>query len=92
MSDSEVEIIFAFLFKRSGKEEMSLSELYLPLSIDLNWFTPNKAKDLVNFAIKKKILIKKGDVLTPAFDFKMVDVPVGFHPSEKRLWRTHTDI
>ena len=48
MTDSEMRIIIAFLFKRSGKEEMSPSELYLPLSMDLQWFTPNQAKEFVD--------------------------------------------
>ena len=54
--NSEWEIIIAFLFKRSGREELSFSDLYLTLSIDLNWFTPEDAKAFVNMAIKQKLL------------------------------------
>ena len=80
---SEAEIIIAFLFKRGGKSKLSFSELYLTLSMDLNWFTPEDAKDFVNSALKQKFLIKKGDLIEPDFDFDKIVVPVGFYPSRE---------
>ena len=80
---SDAEIIITFLFKRSGKEELSFSDLYLNLSMGLNWFTPENAKDFINMAIKEKLLIKKGELIKPNFDFNIIDVPVGFTPSKK---------
>jgi len=82
---SETEIIISFLFKRSGKEELSFSELYLTLSMDLNWFNPDSAKDFINNAVKNKILEKKKNTLSPNFDFKKVEVPLGFLPSKNVL-------
>ena len=55
--------------------------MYLTLSMDLNWFTPEDAKNFVDLAIKNKFLIKKGEGLLPSFDIKTVTVPVGFFPS-----------
>ncbi len=81
--DSEVKIIFTFLFKRSGKQKLSFSELYLTLSIDLNWFTPEDAKKFVNESLKKKFLIKEKDLIMPSFDIENVSVPIGFYPSTK---------
>ena len=80
---SDAEIAIAFLYNRSGKEELSFSDLYLNLSMDLNWFTPDDAKAFVNMSINQKLLIKKGDLLKPNFDFKQIVVPVGFFPSKK---------
>ena len=54
--DSEWKIIIAFLFKRSGKEKLSLSEFYLSLSMDLKWFSPQQAKAFVNHAVEQKLL------------------------------------
>lgn len=82
---SEVETIIAFLFKRSGKEELTPSDLYLPLSMDLQWFTPNQAKTFVNMALQQKLLIKKEGKLKPSFDCKKIVVPVGFRPSKKPI-------
>lgn len=81
--DSEVKIIISFLFKRSGKEELTFSELYLPLSMDLKWFSPKEAKEFVNSALKRKFLIKKDDLIKPNFDYRKTIVPVGFHPSKQ---------
>ena len=80
---SEVENIIAFLFKRSGKDELTPSELYLPLSMDLKWFSPNQAKTFVNMALQQKLLIKKEGKLKPSFDYEKIVVPVGFRPSKQ---------
>lgn len=85
MKDSELKIIIAFLFNRSGKEEISPSELYLPLSMELKWFNPNQAKELIYSAIKANLLIEKGSGLKPTFNYKEINVPIGFHPSEDVL-------
>ena len=78
----ENEIILAFLFKRSGKEKMSFSELYLNLSMDLKWFSPEEAKKFLNDAIKKKLLIKENDLILPSFDLNKIKIPIGFSPSK----------
>ena len=81
--DSEVKIIISFIFKRSGKQKLSFSDLYLNLSINLNWFTPEDAKKFVNEAIEKKFLIKEDDLIIPSFDIENVQVPLGFYPSKR---------
>jgi len=80
---SESEIIIAFIFKRSGKNELGFSEFYLSLSMDLNWFTPKQAKEFINIALKQKLLIKKDDLIKPNFDYNKTSVPVGFYPSKQ---------
>jgi len=82
---SETEIILTFIFKRSGKTEISFTEFYLSLSMDLNWFTPKQAKEFINMAIKDKMLSKKDEKIKPNFDIRTVSVPVGFYPSKKAL-------
>jgi len=80
---SETEIIIAFLFKRSGKSKLNFSDLYLTLSMNLNWFAPEDAKAFVNSALKQKLLTKKGESLQPNFDYDKIVVPVGFTPSKQ---------
>lgn len=82
---SEEEIIIAFLFKRSGKKELPLSELSLTLSMDLKWFTPSFAKKFIMSAIQKGLLHEKNGMLSPLFNIDSVMIPFGFHPSQKRL-------
>lgn len=81
--ESEKEIIISFLFKRSGKELLRFSDLYLALSMDLNWFTPDDAKTFINMALKQNILTKKGEFLKPNFNYEKTIIPVGFSPSKK---------
>ena len=78
---SETEIIIAFTFKRSGKAELDFSEMYLTLSMDLKWFTPDDAKKFLNDALKQKLLLKKDKALHPGFEIDKINVPLGFHPA-----------
>lgn len=80
---SDAETIIAFIFKRSGKSEMTYSDFYLTLSMDLNWFTPDNAKIFVNKAIKNKLLEKKDEVICPGFNIDKISVPLEFYPSNK---------
>ena len=82
---SESEIIITFIYKRSGKTKLSFSELYLTLSMDLNWFTPEDAKSFVNKALKQELLIKKGGGIQINFDYKKINVPIGFTPSRQEF-------
>lgn len=83
---SDAEKIISFLFKRSGKLEINYSELYLTLSIKLNWFKPEKAKDFINKSIEKKLLKKKDEMISPSFNINKIDVPLGFYP-QKNLFK-----
>jgi len=83
--ESDAEIIIAFIFKRSGKQKLKLSEVYLPLSMQLNWFSLQEAKDFVKIAIKQKLLKEKEENIEPAFDINQVKVPVGFRPTKQVL-------
>ncbi|KYK33390.1 MAG: hypothetical protein AYK22_09055 [Thermoplasmatales archaeon SG8-52-3] len=81
--DSEKEIIISFLFKRSGKEHLKFSELYLALSMELNWFTPDDAKSFITLALEENLIEKKGDLLKPNFDYENTTIPIGFSPSKR---------
>jgi len=81
--ESEAKITIAFLFKHSGKNELKDSEIYLPLSIELDWFSTKEAHQFVKYALKQKLLIRKDGLLTPSFDIKNIDIPVGFSPTKK---------
>ena len=89
---SDAEIIIAFLYNRSGKEGLSFSDLYLTLSMDLNWFTPVDAKAFVNMSIKEELLIEKGDLIKPNFDIKKIFVPVGFIPSKNIFEKKEVEV
>ena len=57
--ESESKIVLAFLFKRSGKNMLKESDIYLPLSLELGWFSSTQAQEFVKHALNEKLLIKK---------------------------------
>ncbi len=77
---AQAEIVLAFVFKRSGKTELSFSEIYLTLSMELNWFNPEDAKKFVNKSLSEKLLTKKNSQIRPCFDISKIDIPLGFFP------------
>jgi hypothetical protein len=83
--NNEVKIILAFLFKRSGKERVKESELFLPLSLELKWFTTKEAKEFVHTAISQNLLKKEHGLLRPTFTIQDITIPIGFYPSKQAL-------
>lgn len=80
---SELKKIISFVFNRSGKTELSFSDLYLSLSFELRWFNPNDAKNFIKIAINKNLLNKKGDLFSPSFDFVKIPIQKDFSPSKE---------
>lgn len=78
MSDQIYSVSMPFL--RKGKEALKESEFVLALSIDLNWFNPERAKMVLNDAEKAGLIKREGDLLRPAFDLSSVKIPSGFKP------------
>jgi hypothetical protein len=60
-------------FKRKGKDALKESEFVLALSIDLNWFSPDQAKNVVLEAEKAGLIIREGDIIRPTFDLSLVE-------------------
>jgi hypothetical protein len=81
--DTEAKIILAFLFNRSGKTRLTEAEVYLPLAMDLGWFSTTEAHEFVNYAMKQGLLVKKEGLLSPNFPLEHIKVPVGFTPSKE---------
>ena len=90
--ESEAKIIIAFLFNRSGKTALKDTELYLPLSMELGWFSTKEAQEFVKYSLKKELLIKKDGLLHPNFPVEKTSIPVGFTPT-KNLFseKTHEE-
>lgn len=79
----EAKIIIAFLFNRSGKTELKDSELYLPLSMELGWYSVKESQEFIKYAIKQELITKKDGLLRPNFPLEKVALPLGFTPSKK---------
>jgi len=81
--ETEAKIIIAFLFNRSGKPALTESEVYLPLSMELGWFSTSEAQEFVAYAIAQGFLAQEEGMLRPTFPIEAVVVPVGFTPKKK---------
>ncbi len=83
--NNDYKIIIAFLYTRAGKKEMSFSEFYLSLSMDLKWFTLNNAKMFTQKSIENNLLKLEKEVLKPNFDVDKIRIPIGYYPPKNVL-------
>ena len=75
----------AYLFQRKGKDVLSEKELILSVSMDLGWFSPDDAKQLIKVCLELKLLNRIENGLTPSFDYKSLPIPIDFNPSKNIL-------
>ena len=75
----------AVLFRRKGKSSMTEKEFVFSASIDMRWFTPRTAQQLLDLSLKLNLLIKTDSEISPNFDIDEVEVPLEFKPTEDIL-------
>ncbi len=78
----ELKKILAFLFKREG-EEMEEEDFIYIQSVDLDWYSSDDAKQVLNMALKSDLVEKKGVLIRAKFDFENVKVPIDFEPTKE---------
>ena len=74
----------AMPFRKRGKNVLTTSEFIFALSLDLGWFSPEQAKEFLNKAKNDGLISIKDDEIKPNFDFKIIEIPLGFKPDLKR--------
>ena len=80
MNDEIVKQIIAFVIKRNGKKEISESDIYLTLSLQLQWCPPTLAKQFIQRAIQDGFLMKNNELLSATFPMNDINIPIGFKP------------
>lgn len=75
----------AYLYQRKGKDVLSEKELILSISMDLGWFSPDEAKQLINVCLELRLLSRTDSGLKPSFDYKDFSLPIDFTPSKNIL-------
>lgn len=80
--NEEAKQVLAFIFKRSGKKILPASDVYLAISMELQWCSPKEAKNFVKNEILSGILIEQDHGVTPSFEVDDVSIPTGFKPSK----------
>ncbi len=76
--------VIAAAFKSKGKKKMKRSELIYTMSFDLNWFSHEDSKKVVEEA-EKEGLLEGGEEVKPTFSLEEVIVPSNFKPDIKEL-------
>src|SRR5665648_1058756 len=84
---SDMEIIVAQLFKKSGSQK--IEECVQILSLDLRWFSPKMAEDVLKAAKAMKLVFMKDGMIYPNIDVGKVKVPAGFKPRYESVSYTH---
>jgi hypothetical protein len=78
--------VIAFLYKRAGKDELTAQELRLAMSMDLRWFSPKEAEEIVDTFQNKRLLVRKGGSgLRPSFNYKKLSLERDFRPTKEQL-------
>ncbi|ATZ61487.2 MAG: DUF2240 family protein [Methanosarcinales archaeon Met12] len=73
----------AMPFRKRGKDCLTTSEFIFALSLDLGWFSPEQAKEVLSKAKEESLVSIKDDKISPSFDFKVIEIPLGFRPDMK---------
>ena len=80
--DDEAKQVIAFIFKRSGKKTLPASDVYLAISMELQWCSPKEAKAFVKQAVTKGLLSETKQGIAPSFHVENITIPTGFLPSK----------
>ncbi len=76
--------VIAAAFRSKGKRKMKRSELIYTMSFDLNWFTHEGSKKVVEEA-EKEGLLTGDDEVSPNFDIDELEIPSDFKPDLSKL-------
>ena len=79
---TEEQIILAFIYKRSGKDILPPQEIYLPISIELNWLSTKEAQHFLQHCINQHLLKETPTGLQTNFDITTIHIPTGFRPQQ----------
>ena len=80
-----LEAATAVPFRQRGKTRLGEGEFVVALSLELDWFTPDQAKRLVDVAAGRGLLAREDGELVAQFDPGEVSVPEDFEPDESVL-------
>jgi len=75
----------AMPFRKRGKTILMTSEFIFALSLDLGWFSPEQAKEVLKSAKEAGLVTVKDDEIMPNFDAASIEIPFGFKPELSQL-------
>ncbi len=81
----ELKKAIAFLFKRKGRDSMSDTDFVMSASMDLRWFVPKEAQQLLRLGLELKLLTLSEGKLSPSFDVESIEMPLDYTPPPSLL-------
>ena len=84
--------LIAFLFQRSGKDRMNEKDMYMILSFELGWMTPGEGRKIIEKAIEKGYITYENDEIIPNFDYKEIEIPLGFKYDKEKIDELEQDL
>ena len=81
----ELKKAIAFIFQTKSRQVLKETEFTLTASMTLRWFSPNDAEKLLKSALLSGLLTRTAEGVTTGFDYKSVEVPLGFKPDKSVL-------
>jgi len=82
---SELEVALAQLFRKKGKASLTEKDFVFAASLDLRWFVPKEAQKFLDICVDSELLIVDGDRVKPTFDYKSIEIPRGYAPTNELL-------
>ena len=80
----ELKILFAFLFNKKG-DKISEEDVYKILSFEMGWMTPKEGKKIIEKGLEKNYIRIEDNLIRPNFDYKEIEIPLGFRFDEKKV-------
>ncbi len=81
----ELKKAIAFLFKRKGRDSMTDTDFVMSASMDLRWFVPKEAQQLLQLGLELKLLTSSEGKLSPSFDIESIEMPLDYTPPPSLL-------
>lgn len=70
------------MFQREG-EKISKEDFIYAQSVDLEWFSSERARLVIDQALESDLIKIREDKILANFDYKSIDIPMGFEPSKE---------
>lgn len=68
-----------------GEEEVKKEDVGYLVAGELGWFTMSEVRKALDIAEKRGLVAMEDDMVKPLFDFRSVDIPLGFQADKKIL-------
>ncbi|MEM2934857.1 MAG: DUF2240 family protein [Candidatus Thermoplasmatota archaeon] len=87
----DLKILFAFLFNKKGDKLME-EDIFNILSFEMGWMTPKECKKIIEKGLERNYIKIEENMIKPNFDYKEVEIPLGFKFDENKIQEYEGDI